>query len=107
MGQTLALLHSVEGLVFVAAASVRPHHPWVIPGDYLLNLLVAVPGPHLVDRSLICIEGHQVGRLPTYLPASIVGVDYWRVPNPSPQFLVHLAHPALGPAQRILGNGSL
>ncbi len=100
MGQTLALLHSVEGLVFVAAASVRPHHPLVIPGDYLLNLLVPVPGPHLVDRSLICIEcieGHQVGRLPTYLPASIVGVDYnsW------------YTWPTRPLAQRILGNGSL
>src|ERR687891_170232 len=84
MSQTLALLHSAEGFVFVAAASVRPHHPLVIPGDYLLDLLVAVPGPHLVDRGLVRIEGHQVDLLPTYLPASIVGVDHRRVPNPSP-----------------------
>src|ERR687895_44997 len=101
MSQTLALLHSAEGFVFVAAASVRPHHPLVIPGDYLLDLLVAVPGPHLVDRGLVRIEGHQVGLLPTYLPASIVGVDHRRVPNPSPQFLVHLAHTAPGSAQGV------
>jgi|ERR687895_829742 hypothetical protein len=107
MGQTLALLHSVEGFVFVAAAPVRPHHPWVIPGNYLLNLLVPVPGPYLIDRDLIGIEGHQVGQLPTYLPAGIVGVDYRRIPNPSPQFLIHLTHPAPAPAQGILSNGSL
>src|ERR671919_1336874 len=103
MGQTLALLHPAEGLVFVAAAPVRSHHPLVIPGDYLLDLLVAVPGPHLVDRSLVSIEGHPVGRLPTYLPAGVVSIDYRRVPNPSPQSLVHLAHPAPGPAQGVLG----
>src|SRR5919106_681913 len=107
MSQTLALLHAAKGFVFVAATPVRPHHPLVIPGDYLLDLLVPVPGPHLVDSSLIGIEGHQVGLLPTYLPAGIVGVDYWRVPNPSPQFLIRLAHPAPGPAQRILSNGPL
>src|ERR671919_751083 len=107
MSQTLALLHAAKGFVFVAATPVRPHHPLVIPGDYLLDLLVPVPGPHLVDSSLIGIEGHQVGLLPTHLPAGIVGVDYWRVPNPSPQFLIRLAHPAPGPAQRILSNGPL
>src|ERR671915_1486956 len=107
MSQTLLLLDPAEGLVFVAATSVRPHHPWVILGDYLLDLLVPVPGPHLVDGSLICIESHQVGWLPTYLPAGIVGVDHRRVPNPSPQCLVHLANASLGPAQGILGNGPL
>jgi hypothetical protein len=56
MDQTLTLLHSAEGFVFIAAAPVRSHHPLVIPGDYLLDLLVAVPGPHLVDRSLVSIE---------------------------------------------------
>src|ERR671914_2719011 len=107
MGQTLALLHSVEGFVFVAAASVRPHHPWVIPGNYLLNLLVPVPGPYLIDRDLIGIEGHQVSILSTDFPASIIGVDRRSIPDPSPQLLVLLAYLASGPAQAILGNSSL
>src|SRR5918996_233787 len=107
MGQTLALLHSVEGFVFVAAAPVRSHHPLVIPGDHFLNLLVPVPGPHLVDRGLVSVEGHQVSILSTHLPASIIGVDRRSIPDPGPQLLVLLAYLASGPAQAILGNSSL
>src|SRR5918999_2723697 len=107
MGQTLALLHSVEGFVFVAAAPVRSHHPLVIPGDYLLDLLVPVSAPDLIDRGLIGIEGHQVSVLPSHLPAGIVGVDHRSVSYPGPQLLVLLAYLAFGPAQGILGDGSL
>src|ERR671915_334385 len=64
MGQALALLHPTEGLVFIAAAPVRPHHPLVIPGDYLLDLLVAVPGPHLV------VQGVSGGHGPRPQPVS-------------------------------------
>src|ERR687891_360878 len=101
MGHTLLLLHLAKGPGLLATASVRSHHPLVIPGNHLLDLLVAVPGAHLVDRGLVGVEGHQVGVLPTHFPAGVVGVDYPRVPYPIPQCLVHLAYPAPGPAQRI------
>src|SRR5919106_3700560 len=107
MGQTLALLHPAEGLVFVAATPVRSHHPLVIPGDYLLDLLVPVSAPDLIDRGLIGIEGHQVSVLPSHLPAGIVGVDHRSVSYPGPQLLVFLANTSPGPAQGILGNGPL
>src|SRR5918999_5756067 len=32
VGQTFLLLHPAEGLVFVAATLVGPHHPLVVPG---------------------------------------------------------------------------
>jgi hypothetical protein len=72
-----------------------------------LDLLEAVPGPHLIDRGLVGVKGHQVGLLPSHLPVGVIGVDHWRVPNPSPQCWVDLTYPAPGPAQRILGNGPL
>src|ERR687891_2440204 len=107
MSQTLALLHAAKGFVFVAATPVGPHHPLVIPGDYLLDLLVAVPGPHLVDSSLVGVKGHQVSILSTHLPASIVSVARRSIPDPGSQLLVLLAYLASAPAQGILGNGSL
>jgi hypothetical protein len=49
---------------------------------------VPVPGPDLIDRGLVGVEGHQVGVLTTYLPTSIVSVDRWGVPYGAAQFLV-------------------
>jgi hypothetical protein len=72
-----------------------------------LDLSVAVPGPDLVDGNLVGIEGHQVGILTTYLPTSIVGVDRWGVSYRMPQILVGGTHGTLGPAQSVLGDGSL
>src|SRR5918992_1840995 len=102
VGQTLLLLHSVEGLVFVAATPVRPHHPLVVPGDDFLHFLVPVSETHLVDGSLLGVKGHQVSLFSIYLPASIVSVDRRSIPDPSPQLLVLLAYLASGPAQGIL-----
>src|SRR5918996_1882103 len=107
MGQALALLHPAEALVFIAAAPVRSHHPLVVPGDDFLHFLVPMPGAHLVDGGLVGVKGHQVSLLSTHLPASIVSVDRRSIPDPSPQLLVLLAYLASGPAQGILGNGSL
>jgi hypothetical protein len=80
MGQTLLLLDLTEGVGLIAAASIGDHHPLIVPGDYLLYLLVPVPGPDLIDRGLLGVKSHQVGVLATYLPTSIVGVDRWGVP---------------------------
>jgi hypothetical protein len=38
---------------------------------HLLHFLVLVPGSHLVDRILNCIEGHQAYLLPARLTDSI------------------------------------
>jgi hypothetical protein len=65
---------------FVAAAPVGNHHPLVILWHHLLDFLVAVPGPYLIDCDLICIEGHQVSVLPAHPPASVVGVHRWGFP---------------------------
>src|ERR671918_321901 len=84
MGHTLLLPHLAKGPGLIATASVRSHHSLVIPGNHLLDLPVAVPGPDLVDGNLIGVEGHQVGVVSTYLPARIVGVDHWGPPEPQP-----------------------
>src|ERR671919_1506246 len=107
VGQTLLLLHSAEGLVFVAATPVGPHHPLVVPGDDFLHFLVPVSEAHLVDGRLVGVKGHQVSLLSTHLPASIVSVDRRSIPDPSPQLLVLLAYLASGPAQGILSDGPL
>src|SRR5918996_1042087 len=99
MGQALALLHSAEALVFIAAAPVRSHHPLVVPGDDFLHFLVSMPGAHLVDGGLVGVKGHQVGVVSTYLPARVIGVDHRGLPHYGPQFLVLLTHPASGLAQ--------
>ena len=39
---------------------------------HLLHFLVLVPGSHLVDRILNCIEGHQAYLLPAHLTDSII-----------------------------------
>jgi hypothetical protein len=69
-----------KGVGFIAAASVGDHHPRIVCWHHLLDFLVAVPGPDLVDRDLISVEGHQVGVLSTYPPASIISVYRWRFP---------------------------
>ena len=66
-----------------------------------------MPGPDLIDRGLVGVEGHQVGVFPTYFPTSIVGVDCWGVLDGGAQLLVGGAHWARGLAQGILGDGSL
>jgi hypothetical protein len=68
---------------------------------------VAVPGPDLIDRGLVGVEGHQVGVLPAHPPAGIISVDRWGFPYRAAQLLVGRAHLASGPAQRILSDGSL
>jgi hypothetical protein len=91
------LLDLAKGVSFVAATPVGDHYPWVVRWDYLLHLLVPVPGTHLVDRGLIGIKGYQVSILATHLPASVVGVDHWGVLYGGPQLLVGGTHWALGP----------
>src|ERR671918_2370388 len=93
MGQTLALLHSAEGFIFIAAAPVRSHHPLVVPGDDFLHFLLSMPGAHLVDGGLLGVKGHQVGFVSTYLPARVIGVDHRGLPHSGLQFLVLLTHP--------------
>jgi hypothetical protein len=64
---------------FVAAASVGDHHPLAIRWHHFLDFLVAVPGPYLIDRDFICIEGHQVRVLTTH-PRVLghLGAGHWR-----------------------------
>src|ERR671919_1126391 len=92
---------------FIAAAAVGDHHPLVVYWHHLLDFLVAVPGPYLIDRDLISIESHQVGVLPVHPPASIISVDRWGFPYRTAQLLVGNAYLASGWAQGILGDGSL
>src|ERR671918_3114292 len=107
MGQALLLPDLSKGASFIAAAAVGDHHPRIVSGDYLLHFLVPVPGPHLIDRGLVGVEGHQVGVLSTHLPARVVSVDRWRVPYRMPQLLVGGTHGTLGPAQGVLGDRPL
>src|SRR5918996_496300 len=92
---------------FIAAAAVGDHHPLVVYWHHLLDFLVAVPGPYLIDRDLISIESHQVGVLPVHPPASIISVNRRRFPYRTAQLLVGNAYLASGAAQGILGDGPL
>jgi hypothetical protein len=104
MGQTLLLLDPAKGAGFIAASTVRHHHPSVVCWNNLLHFLVPMPGPDLIDRGLVGVESHQVGVLTTYFPTSIVGADHWRFLYRAVQLLIDSVYFASGGAA-LQGHG--
>ena len=107
MRQAFLLADVVEGLGIVAAPPVRDHHAGIVRRNDLLDFLVAMAGPDLIDGRRIGLERHQVGGLAPDPPAGVIGVHHRGLRDRRPQLRVGRAHRACGAPQGILGEGPL
>ena len=107
MGHAFLLFDLVQRLRVVAAPPVGHHHSSIVRGNHLPHFFVAVPGPHLVDRRLFRLEGHQKGRLSSHSPSSVVGMDRSAVFDRCAQSLVEGPHRTACPSQGVLRDRPL
>jgi hypothetical protein len=81
----------------VAGLPERLEQRQLITGNQFPHLFVAMPAPNLKHGGLICVESHQMRRLPMYPPPGVIGVDRRCGGHTGAQLLVGIPdHPVWG-----------